>query len=297
MNAAAARALDCFSLRKCHETEMKPFQRCEDMPYLKGCAPDLPSLPDGISLPTLVHELPIQQTMPPLPPKRALNDWYLKYGKQLLEIGAIPRAEANFTPGKEFYSSWSNYKKGSNTRYTAVFTCPWTGERFASGGILGEEDKFSEVMNIFVTKPCPDESGLEARVCSQEDKEKYIGNWVGSVHKVNLIWYSKFSRFRFLYSFQFAVSQSSFSSPGLDTQHEKKRRRKQKMQQLLVQWTASFIVSESKGMARQIATVLRNLTHLKKRLQRGNSFQAQSIEYWTFTGVKILPILHMSNGG
>ena len=34
MNAAAARALDCFSLRECDGTEIAPSQRCEDEPYM-----------------------------------------------------------------------------------------------------------------------------------------------------------------------------------------------------------------------------------------------------------------------
>ena len=53
MNAAAAKALDCFSLRECHETEKVPTQRCEDAPYLsQEDAPALPTLPEGISLPS-----------------------------------------------------------------------------------------------------------------------------------------------------------------------------------------------------------------------------------------------------
>ncbi|KAL7539816.1 hypothetical protein ACHAXR_009636 [Thalassiosira sp. AJA248-18] len=57
MNAAAAKALDCFSLRECHGTGAKPIQQCEDAPYLsKDDAPALPALPKGISLPSkLVH--------------------------------------------------------------------------------------------------------------------------------------------------------------------------------------------------------------------------------------------------
>lgn len=52
MNAAAARALDCFSLRDCHRTEEKPTQLCEDAPYLSKDDAYLPTLPSDITLPS-----------------------------------------------------------------------------------------------------------------------------------------------------------------------------------------------------------------------------------------------------
>ena len=55
MNAAASRALDCFSMRDCDDGMTKSIltvQRCENAPYLKGHAPSMPKLPEGVSLPT-----------------------------------------------------------------------------------------------------------------------------------------------------------------------------------------------------------------------------------------------------
>ena len=53
MNAAAAKALDCFSLRECHGTEAAPGRRCRDAPYPSGGdAPALPTPPAGTGLPT-----------------------------------------------------------------------------------------------------------------------------------------------------------------------------------------------------------------------------------------------------
>jgi len=54
MNAAAAKALDCFSLRECHGTDMTPIRRCQDAPVSEEDAPVLPTLPTGIDLPTIL---------------------------------------------------------------------------------------------------------------------------------------------------------------------------------------------------------------------------------------------------
>lgn len=51
MNAAAAKALDCFSLRNSDGTRVAA-QLCADAPYFPGDAPTLPMLPDEIMLPT-----------------------------------------------------------------------------------------------------------------------------------------------------------------------------------------------------------------------------------------------------
>ena len=60
MNAAAAKALDCFSRRECHgkENALLSQQRCHDAAYLSeedACAIPIP--PDGIDLPT-IHIVP-----------------------------------------------------------------------------------------------------------------------------------------------------------------------------------------------------------------------------------------------
>jgi len=57
MNAAAAKALDCFSRRECHGKENAPLaqQRCRDAAYLsEEDAPAIPIPPDGIDLPTIL---------------------------------------------------------------------------------------------------------------------------------------------------------------------------------------------------------------------------------------------------
>jgi hypothetical protein len=51
MNAAAAKALDCFSLRDPDGTEAA-VQLCVDAPYFSVDAPTLPTLPDEIMLTT-----------------------------------------------------------------------------------------------------------------------------------------------------------------------------------------------------------------------------------------------------
>ncbi len=51
MNAAAAKALDCFSFRD-SEGARVAVQLCDDAPYFTVDAPALPMLPDEIMLPT-----------------------------------------------------------------------------------------------------------------------------------------------------------------------------------------------------------------------------------------------------
>jgi hypothetical protein len=51
MNAAAAKALDCFSFRDSDAT-MVAVRFCVDAPYFSVDAPALPMLPDEIILPT-----------------------------------------------------------------------------------------------------------------------------------------------------------------------------------------------------------------------------------------------------
>lgn len=148
MHAAAARALDCFSLRRCRGTDKSPFQRCQrqDLPYLAGDTPMLPELAPGVVLPTPFEEVAgeLQQTMT-FEPKKELHDWYVSYTKKLDNIGIILNdSETKNGPQKAWYTSWSNQKDFPDTRFTALFTCHLTGERFASGTLIGEEESCEE---------------------------------------------------------------------------------------------------------------------------------------------------------
>jgi hypothetical protein len=57
MHAAAAKALDCFSLRRCKGTDVTPSQRCEDGPYLAIDAPLIAGLPSDVELPNACYRL------------------------------------------------------------------------------------------------------------------------------------------------------------------------------------------------------------------------------------------------
>mmetsp|Transcript_23026 Transcript_23026/g.49842 ORF Transcript_23026/g.49842 Transcript_23026/m.49842 type:complete len:514 (-) Transcript_23026:67-1608(-) len=137
--AAAARALDCFSLRRCHGTKKSPFPRCIDSPYLSaGNAPKLPDLPSVVVLPIpFSHGGDGKQQDVVIPPKQALNEWYTSFSKKLQNVGIV--VDEGIGPQKECYSSWSNRKGSPDTLFTAIFTCHLTGERFASGKLVGEE--------------------------------------------------------------------------------------------------------------------------------------------------------------
>ncbi|KAL7543007.1 hypothetical protein ACHAXR_012297 [Thalassiosira sp. AJA248-18] len=130
-SAAAARALDCFSLRRCVGTEKTPYERCVDAAYLSaGDAPKLPELPPGVVLPAPLSEGNGVNTV--CPPKQALNLWYSAFVKELDKFGIVlPSKECG--PRDECFFSWSNQKQGPDLLWTSIFTCPLSGERFASG--------------------------------------------------------------------------------------------------------------------------------------------------------------------
>lgn len=154
MNAAAARALDCFSLRRCQNIGMRPYQRCEDPPYSSANdAPKLPDLPYGIELPTCVnHEEEMEEgdklannTTAKPPAKMAIHQLY----QHMRPNGIVPQPASMYVLTKANYSSWSNWAKSPNSRFTAIFICPFTGERFASGKLIGEEGSYEDDYWLF----------------------------------------------------------------------------------------------------------------------------------------------------
>jgi hypothetical protein len=156
-----------MSLRKCHGTERLPFQRCVDSPYLEGEGPTLPTLPPNIELPIVndqimmggdeggIEDTPITQV------KRSLGDWYISFWKKLNEIGIIPPSvECKIPSNKsERYSCWSNMQdsRENGRRFTALFVCPLTGEKFLSGKLANEEDwtvnhmYYDETSNLLIS--------------------------------------------------------------------------------------------------------------------------------------------------
>lgn len=54
MNAAAAKALDCFSFRECIGSNDVPAYRCRDAPHLKNAISLSPVLPIGVVLPAVL---------------------------------------------------------------------------------------------------------------------------------------------------------------------------------------------------------------------------------------------------
>mmetsp|Transcript_21305 Transcript_21305/g.38564 ORF Transcript_21305/g.38564 Transcript_21305/m.38564 type:complete len:443 (+) Transcript_21305:146-1474(+) len=192
MNAAAARALDCFSLRRCHGTEKAPFQRCLDSPYLSspaGNAPKLPELSSGVVLPT-----PFSQGNEGVhaasPPKQALNDWYISFTKKLDIVGIVVEEPANESgPRNECYSCWSNNLYSPNTLFTAIFTCHLTGERFKSGKVFGEEDAYKEDYWYYdrresVLIPRGGKTNGEDDACESDGVDACLG-----LQRINFVWY------------------------------------------------------------------------------------------------------------
>jgi hypothetical protein len=148
LQAAAAKALDCFSLRRCHGTEKHPSQRCVDLPYLIGDAPALPDLPPDVTLPPPLSPTPRGEgghVASLIPPKQALKEWDDSFFKKLNDVGIVLKSlEDEGVQRRERYSCWSNRKESPDTLFTAVYTCHLSGERFPSGRLFGQEDAYEE---------------------------------------------------------------------------------------------------------------------------------------------------------
>lgn len=146
VTAAAAKALDCLSLRRCHGTEKTHWQRCSDSPYLSDEeAPLLPELPLGVVLPIPPRISPGEphEHADVLHPKQALVQYYVSFIKSLEMRGICLEYPANESgPKSEWYSCWPNMNDSTNTMWTAIFTCRLSGERFPSGRLHGREDAY-----------------------------------------------------------------------------------------------------------------------------------------------------------
>lgn len=150
MWGAAAKTLDCYAFRACDDLFKKPFMRCSDAPHMKGKAPALPSLPDGVVLPTNALEiktaglnLPSADTTIDCSPKILLMNWYQFYWRRIDEPSfrlSHPSVQIR-TPHKDSYTTWS---VKSPKLFTSVFVCPWTGERFLSGKLVDKKMEYFE---------------------------------------------------------------------------------------------------------------------------------------------------------
>ena len=93
-------------------------------------------------------------------------------------FGNMPPSLDGRKPDEECYSSWSNHElHQADKRFTAAFTCPLTGERFASGKLVGSEGKCTEQEVELVGYKDVDIEGKK-----KKEETTYV---------VNLIWYSE----------------------------------------------------------------------------------------------------------
>jgi hypothetical protein len=178
MNAAAAKALDCFSLRRCHGTDKTPHQRCEEPPYLSlEDAPRLSDLPPGVVLPGPESEG--HEVTPP--PKQALAEYYASFFKMLDLAGFRTNSPANeLVPGKESYSSWGLNMEHNPELWTAIFTCHLSGERFQSGKLNGGEGTYKEDYMYFDRDLC--------KLVPRQAVEEAALNELDFI-RIDLIWY------------------------------------------------------------------------------------------------------------
>jgi len=83
-------------------------------------------------------------------------------------------------PDKSCFATWSNLLQGSRTRFTSVYTCPLTGERFASGILRGGEDNYVKDYMVYDVE----KEELVSRFKFNGDVEDTV-----RFHKVDFIWY------------------------------------------------------------------------------------------------------------
>lgn len=181
MNAAAARALDCFSLRRCHGTDKEPWQRCEEFPYLSPeDAPQLPGLPPDVALPGPSRENEGDEVAPH--PRQVLAKYYASFLKKLTLVGFRTDGPTNeLVPGKENYSCWPRMNMEHNPElWTAIFTCHLSGERFQSGKLICGEGTYQEDYMYF---------GLNRCILVPREAVEEAGLDVGDFIRINLIWY------------------------------------------------------------------------------------------------------------
>ena len=173
MNAAAAKALDCFSFRECQESNDVPFLRCADAPYSKENPPPLPKLPEGVTLPKVfmpnackdppysIHDIALdngskRKELSNLTAKQALHQWYETYWRRISKSHFVlsHSSTKRRLPEKDCFSSWTNRKSNAEERrFTSVFTCPWTGERYLSGKLIGKDREYYVGDAILDEKP------------------------------------------------------------------------------------------------------------------------------------------------
>ena len=181
MNAAAARALDCFSLRRCHGTKKEPWRRCEEFPYLSPeYAPQLPDLPPDVALPGPSRESEGDEVAPP--PRQVLAESYTSFFKKLALVGFRTNGPANeLVPGKESYSCWPRMNmKHYPELWTAIFTCHLSGERFQSGKLICGEGTYQEDYMYF---------DQNLRILVPQEAVEEAGLDVADFIRINLIWY------------------------------------------------------------------------------------------------------------
>ncbi|KAL9188638.1 hypothetical protein ACHAXT_007016 [Thalassiosira profunda] len=179
--AAAAKYLDCASLRRCTGTEKEPYQRCKDAPHLPSDV--MPKgLPSGVVLPTPhpIEDGAVEETeaRPDSLTRRALHQWYLSFARKLVTIGIELEMPINESgPHADNYDCLS-MRDGHNNLFTAIFTCNFTGERFASGKLVGKEGEYSTSHWYY-------NAGDQILFnTDSSDAEERLG-----LQKVNLVWY------------------------------------------------------------------------------------------------------------
>ena len=81
-------------------------------------------------------------------------------------------------PGDSAFSTWNNNFRDGNKRFTSVYSCPLTGERFASG-IISSGTCETDFMYYF-----SDLKQLKFKQMFDEDVEDNI-----KIYKVYFVWY------------------------------------------------------------------------------------------------------------
>lgn len=171
---------DCFAYRDSEKGTEEQRLRCLDAPYIQGKAPPLPSLPDGLTLPTSVLDVnrksssvtSVGPNPAPTsavengPPSHVLTNWYSAYWRRISKGPfklSHPKEKIRI-PQKDSFATWSNLQvrdKSSIKLFTSVFVCPWTGERHLSGKLINKQMQYVEQNFELGVQGC--DEGVETR--------------------------------------------------------------------------------------------------------------------------------------
>ena len=103
-------------------------------------------------------------------------------------MGSFPSDAKRKPPVGQNYSAWSNMRDPVHRRFTAVYVCPFTGEKYLSGTLQGVDDPTSDHMFYDPARQLL-LSNLRGSATAQEEAGGGGGAASPPPSKIDLVWY------------------------------------------------------------------------------------------------------------